>query len=76
MLAGLDEYYADQIGPDGRRVATQLARQLAEPKPYDLGDVNLSQYRRLDRRWWNWDRVAAACADLATGILDLEAKGK
>lgn len=76
VLAGLDEYYADQIGPDGRRVATQLARQLAEPKPYDLSDVNLSQYRRLDRRWWSWDRVAAACADLATAILDLEANGK
>lgn len=76
VLAGIDQYYADQIGPDGRRVATQLARQLAEPKPYDLGDVDLSQYRRLERRWHSWDRVAAACTELATNILDIEAQSR
>ena len=66
---GLDEYYEDQQGAGGRRIATQLARQLAEPAPYDLSDVDLRTYRRLDERWRDWDAVAAACASLAAGML-------
>jgi hypothetical protein len=46
VLSSIDDYYADQIGPDGARVATQLARQLADPRPYDLSDVDLKNYRR------------------------------
>ena len=41
----LDDYYADQIGRGGRRVATQVARQLAEPLPDDLSRVDLASYR-------------------------------
>ena len=33
------EYYADQLGPGGRRVVTQTAKQLAEPRPDDLPGV-------------------------------------
>ena len=36
VVLSLDEYYADQLGPGGRRVATQTAKQLAEPRPDDL----------------------------------------
>jgi hypothetical protein len=70
VLLSMDDYYADQLGPGGARVATQLARQLAEPLPYDLDEVDLSTYRRLARRWRRWPTVAAACRALAAGILD------
>jgi hypothetical protein len=76
VLAGIDEYYADQIGPDERRVSTQLIRQLAEPLPYDLSEVDLTRYRKLDPRWQKWDHVAARCRLLATGILDRTATGE
>lgn len=33
VLLRLDDYYADQIGAGGRRVATQVAKQLMEPRP-------------------------------------------
>ncbi|HEY7732647.1 MAG TPA: hypothetical protein VH950_17345 [Gaiellaceae bacterium] len=67
----LDAYYDDQRGPGGRRIATQLARQLAEPAPYDLSDVDLQTYRRLEARWRDWGEVSAACNALATGMLTL-----
>ena len=58
------------IATDGRRVATQVARQLAEPRPDDLGEVDLISYRRLDRRWHDWQTVVDACRRVAVRVLD------
>src|SRR5262245_5427376 len=69
VLATLDEYYADQLGAGGRRVATQLAKQLAEPRPYDLDDVDLSRYRKLVPEWRSWPTVEAACRELGAAML-------
>ena len=70
VVIAMDDYYADQIGPRGRRVATQVARQLAEPLPDDLSGVDLASYRKLDRRWQNWQTVADWCRRIAVGVLD------
>lgn len=70
VLLSLDDYYEDQRGPGGRRVATQVAKQLAEPTPGDLGDVDLASYRRLQPRWQSWAAVADASRALAVAILD------
>lgn len=48
----------------------QLQIQLANPLPYDLEEMRLSEYKHLDPRWHDWDRVRAACADCATLIFD------
>ena len=69
VLVELDDYYEDQVGAGGKRVATQLARQLAEPAPYDLSDVDLRSYRRLDPRWREWSAVTDACGALAAAML-------
>ncbi len=69
VLLHLDEYYEDQLGRGGQRVATQLARQLSDPRPYDLDDVDLSRYRRLVPRWRSWSAVADACRDLGAAML-------
>jgi len=66
----LDVYYEDQVGAGGRRIATQLAKQLAEPAPYDLSEVDLHTYRMLAARWREWDTVVAACDDLAQRMLE------
>lgn len=71
----LDEYYEDQIGPDGRRIATQLVKQLADPAPYDLDDVDLTHYRRLVPRWQEWDHVVEDCRSLAGAVLERLAGG-
>ena len=70
VIAAMDRYYADQLGADGRRVATQVTRQLAEPRPDDLGEVDLISYRRLDQRWHDWHAVVDACRRVAVRVLD------
>lgn len=75
VVLGLDAYYEDQQGPSGHRVATQLAKQLAEPRPYDLSEVDLAHYRRLEHRWHDWGAVVDACRRLAVGMLDRTATG-
>ena len=70
VVAAMDRYYADQLGAAGRRVATQVARQLAEPRPDDLGEVDLISYRRLDRRWHDWQTVVDVCRRVAVRVLD------
>lgn len=74
-LLDMDRYYADQQGAGGMRVAMQLARQLAEPLPYDLSAVDLQHYRRLDARWRNWTTVTDACRALSVAMLDRLAEG-
>lgn len=69
-VLSLDEYYSDQIGPGGQRIATQLAKQLSEPRPDDLSDVDLDAYRELDRRWRDWGAVTDACRRVAISVLD------
>ena len=66
----IDEFYADQQGAGGRRVATQVAKQLAEPRPGDLTDVDLLSYRQLERRWQDWASVVDACRRVAVRVLD------
>jgi hypothetical protein len=75
VIVRIDDYYEDQIGGGGRRVATQLVKQLADPAPYDLSDVDLAHYRKLDSRWRDWSNVARAAQGLAGDALDLLAEG-
>jgi hypothetical protein len=70
VVLSMDDYYADQQGEGGRRVATQVAEQLAEPRPDDLAEVDLRFYRRLDRRWQDWGAVADACRRVAVRVLE------
>ncbi len=71
VCVGIDAFYEDQQGSGGERVATQLVKQLAEPAPYDLSDVDLGTYRQLARRWRDWREVESACRALAHAMLDL-----
>jgi hypothetical protein len=70
VLLELDTFYEDQAGAGGRRIATQLAKQLADPAPYDLSDVDLLTYRALLPRWRDWAKVEEACGELARRMLD------
>lgn len=66
VLAHIDLYYTDQRGPDAQGVATQLARQLSDPRPADQRTIGqLGSYKGLDARWATWDAVAGVCRSLA-----------
>ena len=70
VLSRMDAYYRDRRdSPDG--VASQVARQLAEPRPADRRTTReLPHYKRLDPRWHDWNAVADVCAAVAQKMLD------
>lgn len=70
VIASIDDYYADQTGSVGGRVAAQVARQLADPLPYDRSDVDMQHYRQLEPRWRDWTNVADACRELTGAIMN------
>ncbi len=66
VLRHIDAYYTDQRGPGPEGVATQLARQLADPKPADARTITqLGRYKGLDARWAAWGNVTSVCRSLA-----------
>ena len=66
VLRRIDAYYTDQRGPGPEGVATQLARQLADPKPADARIIGqLGRYKGLDARWADWGNVTGVCRSLA-----------
>jgi len=69
VLGRIDDYYADQAEtPDG--VASQLARQLADPRPADSSVTKqLSSYRRLRKRWSDWSAVTEVLGDVAARMV-------
>lgn len=72
VLAGIDEYYSDQH-EYGRGVATQLARQLADPRPADESATRqLEAYRNIDPHWADWQTVQSTCQNLAIAIIEAE----
>lgn len=65
VLAGIDDYYAD-LNRRPEAVATQLVRQLADPRPRDAEvTTQLADYKALDARWQEWSAVKVVLADLA-----------
>ena len=69
-LAGIDDYYDASAG-DETAVASQLVRQLGEPRPKDDRTVGqLTAYKNLTVRWQSWQSVVAQCQALADAMLE------
>lgn len=72
VLANIDEYYADQRG-DGDGIATQLVRQLADPRPRDVSATQeLEHYKQLSPRWHDWNDVRRVCRSVAEAMLMID----
>lgn len=72
VLAAIDGYYADQHG-GGDGVASQVARQLADPRPADRAVTrDLHRYKNLDPRWHDWAAITAGCRRLAVAMVEGE----
>lgn len=70
VLAAIDDFYGDQRGPEAVGVATQLARQLADPQPTDhLSAAQLRRYKGLDERWGDWSQVTEVCQSVAVAMV-------
>jgi hypothetical protein len=70
VLSRIDHYYSDQRGPEAEGVATQLARQLADPRPADSRTISqLHRYKDLDTRWADWNTVTNVCRSVAVKMV-------
>ncbi len=70
VLRHIDAYYSDQRGPESEGVATQLARQLADPRPAAARTIaQLGRYKGLDARWTEWGNVTDVCRSLAVEMV-------
>ncbi len=68
-LTRIDDYYTDQHG-EGDGVASQLVRQLSNPRPADRSVIDqLSSYRRLRRRWSDWSAVTEILGEIAARMV-------
>jgi hypothetical protein len=69
VLGRIDNYYADQEGTDDG-VASQLVRQLADPKPADSTVIDqLPSYRRLRQQWKDWSTVTEILREIAARVV-------
>lgn len=66
-LRSFDHFYPQR---NGESALQQLQIQLANPLPYDLEELNLSEYKNLAIRWHDWDAVRNASAECAIQIFD------
>jgi hypothetical protein len=69
VLARIDEYYGELNGRP-ETVATQVARQFADPKPADPSVTKqLHLYKHLHARWHDWATVVEALREVAVAML-------
>ncbi|GAB3768734.1 hypothetical protein GCM10028864_67510 [Microlunatus parietis] len=69
-LNEIDVFYEEMRQGDDA-VASQLARQLADPKPADSRVLrHLPTYKGLLPRWHRWDAVVGQCQDLVRCMIE------
>jgi hypothetical protein len=69
VLRDIDDYYAD-VNRRPEAVASQLIKQLADPRPRDSQvTAQLASYKALAPRWHDWKNVTAVLADVAERML-------
>lgn len=68
---GFDGLYPQ---PGGASATQQLIVQLTSPRPYDLDETDLSQYKGLSPSWTNFKTVQNTLAMLGVEILGRQAK--
>lgn len=64
----MDDLYPQKNG-DPWAVRTQLLMQLAAPPPFDLDEVELTEYKGVRPPFDQWSHVAAVCGQLSDMLL-------
>jgi hypothetical protein len=68
-LERMNELYAEFAGEGGDMLSSVVVR-LSEPSPYDLTEVDLSEYKGIVPPWNDWHSVEKQCRALALGVLE------
>jgi hypothetical protein len=69
-LERMNELYFEFAG-EGGDMLTSIVIKLSAPDPYDLTDVDLTEYRGIVAPWNNWRSVEKQCASLGAAVLAL-----
>jgi hypothetical protein len=67
-LESMNDLYGEFSG-EGGDMLTSLVTKLAAPDPYDLTDVDLTEYKGIIEPWNDWTAVETQCRGLAQEIL-------
>lgn len=67
-LEPMNELYAE-FEHEAGDLLTAVVVKLSLPDPYDLTDIDLSEYKGIVAPWNNWRAVQAQCASLATALI-------
>ena len=70
ILIDFDDFYSDLIRGSQASPIVQLIRQLAEPKPGDLEQINLSQYKGIQPPFDSWEYIVKICEEISVELGD------
>jgi hypothetical protein len=70
VLIDFDDFYSDLIRGNQASPVVQLIRQLAEPKPGDLEQIDLSQYKGIQPPFDSWDYIVKICEKISVELGD------
>jgi hypothetical protein len=70
VLIDFDDFYSDLIRGSQASPIVQIVRQLADPKPGDLEQINLSQYKGIQPPFDSWDYIVKICEEISVELGD------
>jgi hypothetical protein len=68
VLEDFDDYYQDLIRGEKASPVVQLVRQLAEPSPGDLDEIDLSRYKGLRSPFDSWGHIVGICETISVEL--------
>jgi len=69
-LSNFNDFYSDLIRGSQASPIVQLIRQLAEPKPGDLEQIDLSLYKGIQPPFDSWDFIEKICEETSVELGD------
>jgi len=70
VLSDFNDFYSDLIRGSQASPIVQLIRQLAEPKPGDLDQIDLSIYKGIQPPFDSWDFIVKICEEISVELGD------
>lgn len=71
-LNRMDELYPQDVGREEANkwvVRTQMVKQLGQPEPYDLDEVDLGEYKGVKAPYDKWEYISKRCEELSAKLL-------
>jgi len=70
VLSGFNDFYSDLIRGSQASPIFQLIRQLAEPKPGDFDQIDLSLYKGIQPPFDSWEFIQKICEEISVELGD------